>query len=573
MAPMPTARTAAADLYWIPLGAGGHSVRFNGRVFEAIEAARQHRPRCDLYHAALVVGLDGHRYAIEIAPSPDADEAGRGVVATGPVGSRYLGWLRLFRYEVRCWRDGLIPDLGEAVGQPLRLTTEPGVARRLVELAPKVPTPVWGRDELHAGEMWNSNSVIAWLIASAGLPTNLLAPPPQGRAPGWAAGVRVAGRNGVVVPAAKISGGAGGGGREHSARGGSGSGGDLGLGARPWGARRLLAALAVAAVACLGALPAAEPAEAARPGPGSFFGFPGTYARAEVVSSVDVTTLRVARSRRSFPATTLAVCATRMRVAGSAGRAAAVPIRRDGRFAAVGRDGPARYRVRGRFIARDEARIRVTRRSRLCGRIVLYRNGVPPFRGCAAQPAVTLSRSRTGRVLQQMTQDPGQSGFSPHVYGCLFESPSKRFDLGRNVPPDETLGEFRFGGPMLAFFRGGCIGACFFDQRSVEARDLRDGGLVRRPEVPDWSRLYDLAVNANGSLGWTLDRLAIGPNGDPVGYPNQPPVVAAREVWAADSTGQRLLDSGPDVVLDSLEINGSTLYWLNGAGARSATVD
>jgi hypothetical protein len=35
-----TSRTAAVDLYWIPLGAGGHSVRFNGRVFEAIEAAR-----------------------------------------------------------------------------------------------------------------------------------------------------------------------------------------------------------------------------------------------------------------------------------------------------------------------------------------------------------------------------------------------------------------------------------------------------------------------------------------------------------------------------------------------------
>jgi hypothetical protein len=29
---------AAADLYWIPLGAGGHSVRFNGRVYEAIAA-------------------------------------------------------------------------------------------------------------------------------------------------------------------------------------------------------------------------------------------------------------------------------------------------------------------------------------------------------------------------------------------------------------------------------------------------------------------------------------------------------------------------------------------------------
>ena len=37
------------DLYWIPLGAGGNSVRFNGRIYEAIKAAREHRLRCDLY--------------------------------------------------------------------------------------------------------------------------------------------------------------------------------------------------------------------------------------------------------------------------------------------------------------------------------------------------------------------------------------------------------------------------------------------------------------------------------------------------------------------------------------------
>jgi hypothetical protein len=192
---MQTSPTAAVELYWIPLGAGGHSVRFNGRVFEAIEALREHRRRCDLYHAALVVELDGDRYTIEIAPSPDPDEASRGVVATGAVGSRYVGWLRLFRYEVRCWRGGSIPDLGEAVGAPRRLTSDPRVARRLLDVVTMVPTPVWGRDELQAGEMWNSNSVIAWLIATAGLSTDGLRPPPRGRAPGWCAGLEVARRS------------------------------------------------------------------------------------------------------------------------------------------------------------------------------------------------------------------------------------------------------------------------------------------------------------------------------------------------------------------------------------------
>jgi hypothetical protein len=174
---MQASRTAAVDLYWMPLGADAHCVRFNGRVFEAIQAARQHRQRCDLYHAALVVELDGDRYTIEVAPSPDADHAGREVVATGAVGSRYVGWLRLFRDEVRCWSGGSIPDLGAAVGAPRRLSSDPQVARRLLDLVATVPRPGVGGDELKAGELWNSNSMIAWLIATAGLSTDLLRPP------------------------------------------------------------------------------------------------------------------------------------------------------------------------------------------------------------------------------------------------------------------------------------------------------------------------------------------------------------------------------------------------------------
>jgi hypothetical protein len=61
-------------------------------------------------------------------------------------------------------------------------------------LVPSLPTPVWGRDELAAGEMWNSNSVISWLIASSGLSAESIQPPDRGRAPGWNAGLVVASR-------------------------------------------------------------------------------------------------------------------------------------------------------------------------------------------------------------------------------------------------------------------------------------------------------------------------------------------------------------------------------------------
>jgi len=186
--------SAAVDLYWIPLGAGGHCVRFNGNVYEALVAARERRPRRDLYHAAMIVGLGGDRFTIELAPSPDARESSRGVVATGPVGARAAGRLRLFRYELRCWRGGRIPDLGEAVGGPRRLTQEAARAQRVLDLVPAVPTPVWGRDELRTGEGWNSNSVIAWLVATAGLSAADLRPPVNGRAPGWDAGLQMARR-------------------------------------------------------------------------------------------------------------------------------------------------------------------------------------------------------------------------------------------------------------------------------------------------------------------------------------------------------------------------------------------
>jgi hypothetical protein len=182
---------AAIDLYWLPLGAGGHSVRLNGLVFEALAARLQHRGRADLYHSALEVQVPEGRFVIEQAPAWGTSGE-RGVVTEGPVGMRAAGRFRLFRYEVRRWRDGVIPDADQAVESPQRLSNDTEHARRLLQLVPEMPTPVWGRDELHTGEMWNSNSFISWLITRSDLDVATVRLPQGGRAPGWHAGIVLA---------------------------------------------------------------------------------------------------------------------------------------------------------------------------------------------------------------------------------------------------------------------------------------------------------------------------------------------------------------------------------------------
>jgi hypothetical protein len=65
------ASKASIELFWLPLGAGGWFVRLNGRIYEALHALLERRA-C---------------------------------------------W-RVFRYEVRRWRDGVIADADEAVASP-----------------------------------------------------------------------------------------------------------------------------------------------------------------------------------------------------------------------------------------------------------------------------------------------------------------------------------------------------------------------------------------------------------------------------------------------------------------------
>lgn len=195
MAPSkPCSAPAWVDLYWIPLGAGDrtHLVRPSGRAYERVQAWRNGRAPQPLFHSALMVHADGATYAIEMAPAWGAPTQDRGVTGTGAVGAAWLGRSPLFRYEVRRWRDGRIPDLDSAVGPPRRMSADPDKARALLDAVPAFPDLVWGQDQLHAGDMWNSNSLIAWLLARSNHDLMGVLPPARGRAPGWEAGLRAA---------------------------------------------------------------------------------------------------------------------------------------------------------------------------------------------------------------------------------------------------------------------------------------------------------------------------------------------------------------------------------------------
>ena len=199
MIPVDGLPSATVSLYWLPLGAGGRSVRWNGRIFEALAARRERRAARALYHSALEVFVGPDRYVIEMTPVW-AEAGDHGGVKVGPVAARWLGRSRLFQYEIRRWRDGLIPDIEEAVGGPQCIGRNPAQARRLLGLVPQVPGLTWGRDQLGAGDMWNSNSVVSWLLARSGHDVSSIQPPALGRAPGWQAGLVLAARQASREP-------------------------------------------------------------------------------------------------------------------------------------------------------------------------------------------------------------------------------------------------------------------------------------------------------------------------------------------------------------------------------------
>jgi hypothetical protein len=349
--------------------------------------------------------------------------------------------------------------------------------------------------------------------------------------------------------------------------------------------------------ACLVVLVIAAPAMAGRPAPdGRYYGLPASKQPPTIEDLGPNFTgmVRVSRSGRRLAAVELRLWCGRglrtdaVRLSLRGNRAATV--RRDGRFSfpAAGSThnaGRVHLWLSGRFASRQYVRLsyRVRdlqrRRSPGCSStheryepfspVVLGLDGQPPFSGCRSQRAATLLRTDAARVFQQyapwVESRPEFDGqVVTHVYACLFARPKQRVDLGRNY--DDARVELpRLAGTLLAYEQVGCgLGAC---GSAIWVRDLAGGGVrtvsptQRSRFDPESFGVGDLVLKENGALAWTVARYAFG--GQFLAY----------EAWALDSQGARLLDSSPDLDLESLELDGSTLTWTNGGSVRNALLN
>ena len=242
-----------------------------------------------------------------------------------------------------------------------------------------------------------------------------------------------------------------------------------------------------------------------------------------------------------------------------------VIIRASGRFRVIERTGGFVLRVRGRFVTRD--RVRVVYRS--CGirrtRLTAHRTGPIRFRDCRSHRAKTLLRTTAGRIFQEFVWRPGRSGpggnsWIDASYGCLF-SANEAFRLGQDDDDDFDLGSFRLVAPYVGYEEQACVGlGCGY---SVIVRDLRDGGKLREapePATDGFGKVTDLELKDNGSVAWIANSPPFSPT-------------PARSVWASDGLGTRRLDTGPDIALESLALNGSVLSWVNGGLSRSSVLE
>jgi hypothetical protein len=116
-------------------------VRLNGIVYEALSLASIGAARVTSTTRRSTSGLRGGRFVIEMTPVRAGGGTKQDIVALGAVGSRRGSRFPIFRYEIRRWRDGYIPDVAEAVEPTARQERPPTSPSGWLTWRPRFPRP------------------------------------------------------------------------------------------------------------------------------------------------------------------------------------------------------------------------------------------------------------------------------------------------------------------------------------------------------------------------------------------------------------------------------------------------
>jgi hypothetical protein len=159
--------------------------------------------------------------------------------------------------------------------------------------------------------------------------------------------------------------------------------------------------------------------------------------------------------------------------------------------------------------------------------------------------------------------------YSSHggVYGCSF-AVGRSFRLGNvarsireaRVQPVAVAGNDAAYG--LSRFGVDTIGTGVVVRRLTDGKRLRESPATRAGVVEGAQSVGSVVVRSDGAVAWIgVERSIIG-RGEAI------------EVHAANgpASGDRVLDSGAQIVPGSLQLRGSTLTWTTGAATRHATL-
>ena len=185
--------------------------------------------------------------------------------------------------------------------------------------------------------------------------------------------------------------------------------------------------------------------------------------------------------------------------------------------------------------------------------------------GCAAKKSTTLAANKDGRVYSV--------GFN--AYACGYKT-NKRFLLGdtSECQNQTEADDFRLGDGVLGYMETSC--GLVSGNSTIRVISLKTGKTkyAGSPVDATWSGgeystdFGSWEMKRNGSIAW------IGHFGGFVTTPTSgPPPAEEFQVWKNDANGEAKLDSGPNIVRDSLALGSeadldtglSPIYWLKGS--------